>query len=123
MKSVQRCGAPVSYEKCDQTVTVYRKSGDDYEHFVVHNAFLDFKTTQTVDKTGVSTVNSFLLVIPCDEQIVFKGDKVLLGEGPAITNREEWANWIPAKVDGLSVVRYVDCKYWQGKMCHLEAGG
>ena len=45
-------------------------------------AFLDFKKTQNVDKTGSKEANSFLLVIPCSEQGVFVGDKVLLGSGP-----------------------------------------
>lgn len=123
MISVQQRSAPVSYEKCNQTVTVYHQSGDQYQRRVFENAFLDFKVTQNIDKVGGSTVNSFLLVIPCAEQVVFKGDKVLLGVGGEIATREEWSAFIPAKVSGLSVVRYVDCKYWQGRMCHLEAGG
>ena len=51
------------------------------------------------------------------------GDKVLLGEGPEIATREEWAGFIPAKVPGLVVVKYVDPKYWQGRLIHVEAGG
>lgn len=123
MISVQRPAVPVSYEKCNQTVTVYHRDGEQIQRKVYRNAFYDLKSAQSVAKTGESGQNTFLLVIPCAEQTVFKGDKVLLGEGPEIATREEWAALIPAKVDGLSVVRYVDCKYWQGKMCHLEAGG
>lgn len=123
MISVQQRSVPVSYEKCNQTVTVYHKDGEQYARTVFENAFLDHKVVQSVDKTGSSTANTFLLVIPCAEQVVFQGDKVLLGVGDEINTREEWAAFIPAKVSGLSVVRYVDCKYWQGKMCHLEAGG
>lgn len=123
MISVQRSIAPVSYEKCDQTVTVYHRDGEQIRRKVYRNAFYDLKSAQSVGKVGESGQNTFLLVIPCVEQTVFKGDKVLLGEGAEITTCEEWAALIPAKVDGLSVVRYVDCKYWRGKMCHLEAGG
>ncbi|MBR6793343.1 MAG: hypothetical protein IKM48_03160 [Clostridia bacterium] len=123
MISVQRTSLPVSYEKCDQTVTVYHWDDDHVRRTVFKNAFYDLKTTQTVGKNGEGGQNTFLLVIPCSKKSVFKGDKVLLGEGPEIVTREEWAALIPAKVDGLSVVRYVDCKYWRGKMCHLEAGG
>lgn len=86
-------------------------------------AFLDFKKTQNVDKTGSSESNSFLLVIPCDHQTVYVGDKVLLGTGAEITTREEWAALIPVKVPGLCVVKYVDPKYWRGEMVHIEAGG
>ena len=115
---------PVDYSKCDQTVTVYHWDGkQDYTRTVFRRAFLDFKKTQNTDKTGSREVNSFLLVIPCDSQPVFVGDKVLLGEGPEAATREDWAALIPSKVPGLVVVQYVDPKYWQGKMVHVEAGG
>lgn len=122
MLSVQR-RAPVDYSKCNQTVTVYHKDGEMYTRTVIKRAFLDFRKTQNVDKTGSREVSSFLLVIPCAVQGVFVGDKVLLGEGPEVSTREEWAALIPAKVPGLVVVQYVDPKYWRGKMVHLEAGG
>ena len=122
MLSVQR-RAPVDYSKCDQTVTVYHKDGEAYTRTVIDRAFLDFKKTQNVDKTGSREVNSFLLVIPCASQPVFVGDKVLLGEGPEVSTREAWAALIPSKVPGLVIVQYVDPKYWQGKLVHVEAGG
>lgn len=114
---------PVDYSKCDQTVTVYHREGETYTQTVYDRAFLDFKKTQNVDKTGRKEVNSFLLVIPCDSQPVFVGDKVLLGEGPEVSTREDWAALIPSKVPGLVMVQYVDPKYWQGRMVHVEAGG
>ena len=116
--------SPVDYSKCNQTVTVYNWDGKTaYTRQVIHNAFLDYKKTQNVDKTGSKEANSFLLVIPCSEQGVFVGDKVILGAGPDITTREEWAAFVPSKVPGLAVVSYVDPKYWQGRMVHVEAGG
>lgn len=116
--------APINYDLlCQQTVTVYRKEGDGYTRRVYPKAFLDFKKTQSVDKTGSKEANSFLLVIPGPSQAVFVGDKVLLGEGPEITTREEWASFIPTKVKGLVVVDYVDSKYWNGQLVHTEAGG
>lgn len=118
-----RYHCPVNYQLCNQTVTVYHKDGDKYLRTVYNRAFLDFKKTQNVDKIGTHEVNSFLLVIPCDSQIIYPKDKVLLGTGPAITTREEWAAFIPAKVPGLVVVEYVDPKYWRGQMVHVEAGG
>lgn len=118
-----RYHCPVNYQLCNQTVTVYHKDGDKYLRTVYNRAFLDFKKTQNVDKIGTHEVNSFLLVIPCDHQIVYPKDKVLLGTGHAITTREEWAAFIPAKVPGLVVVEYVDPKYWRGQMVHVEAGG
>lgn len=114
---------PVDYRLCNQTVTVYHKDGDEYTRTVHKNAFLDFRKTQTVDKTGSRESNSFLLVIPGASQAVFVGDKVQLGEGPEITTREAWTAHIPAKVPGLVVVSYADPKFWNGRIVHTEAGG
>ena len=123
MLALKRRECPVSYDLCTQTVTVYHQDGDSYSRKVFHNAFLDFKKTQNVEKTGSSETNSFLLVIPGDTVPVAVGDKVLLGEGAEITTRAAWAALIPVKVPGLVVVRYVDPKYWNGVLVHTEAGG
>lgn len=114
---------PVDYRMCKQTVTVYHKDGDTITRKVHDRAFLDFMKTQTVDKTGSKEASSFLLVIPCDAQAVFVGDKVVMGEGPEVSTREAWAAFIPAKVPGLVVVSYVDPKYWGTQLVHVEAGG
>lgn len=115
---------PVDYSLCNQTVTVYHWDGKTaFTRTVINNAFLDFKKTQNVDKTGSKEANSFLLVVPCATQGVFVGDKVLLGMGKECATREEWAAMVPSKVPGLVVVSYADPKYWNGKMVHVEAGG
>ena len=114
---------PVDYRMCSQTVTVYHRDGDTYTRTVHNRAYLDFRKNQTVDKTGSKESNAFLLVIPCEKQAIFVGDKVMLGEGPEISTREDWAAFIPAKVPGLVVVSYVDPKYWGTQMVHVEAGG
>ncbi|NLU24144.1 MAG: hypothetical protein GXW99_05390 [Clostridiales bacterium] len=115
---------PVDYSMCNQTVTVYHWDGKTaYTRTVYRNAFLDFKKTQNVDKTGSKEANSFLLVIPCAVQGVFVGDKVLLGEGAECATREAWAALVPSTTPGLVVAKYVDPKYWRGAMCHMEAGG
>lgn len=123
MLNIKRRACPVDYRLCNQTVTVYRKDGDTYARTVYEQAFLDFKKTQSVDKTGSKEANSFLLVIPGDTQAVFVGDKVMMGAGPEITTRDEWASFIPSKVPGLVVVSYADPKYWNGQIIHTEAGG
>ena len=76
-----------------------------------------------MDKTGSRDSNSFLLVIPGNTQAVFVGDKVLMGEGPEVSTREQWAAFIPANVPGLCVVKYADPKYWGTQFVHVEAGG
>lgn len=124
MLSVRKSPCPLDYSLCNQTVTVYHQNAPgDYTRTEYKNAFLDFKKTQNVDKTGSRESNTFLLVIPCASQCVFVGDKVVLGSGPEIASAGDWAAFIPAKVPGCVVVSYVDLKYWRGEMCHVEAGG
>lgn len=117
----RRC--PVDYRLCNQTVTVYHPQDGKYNRTVYDRAFLDFKKTQTVDKTGSKEANSFLLVIPGAAQAVFVGDKVLLGIGPEIADSKAWAAFNPKEVTGLVVVSYADPKYWNGQIVHTEAGG
>lgn len=119
-----RNSSPIDYSKlCNQTVTIYHKDGDKFTQSTHHNAFLDFRKNQTVDRTGSKESNSFLLVLPGAVQTVFVGDKVLLGNGPKIATQEAWRDFIPVKVPGLVVVDYVDPKYWNGQLVHTEAGG
>jgi len=119
----RRNTCPVDYRLCDQTVTVYHKDGEQYTKKVYTNAYLDERKNLTVDKTGSRESNSFLLIVPGSVQAVFVGDKVLRGVGPVIADSKAWAAFIPSKVQGLVVVDYVDCKYWQGQIVHTEAGG
>lgn len=119
---------PLDYNRlCKQTVTIYRKQdageGTEYLRMVIRRAFLDYKKTQSVDKTGSKDANSFILVVPGGPQAVFVGDKVYDGIGPEIADREAWASFIPTKVPGLVVVSYADPKKWNGQIVHTEAGG
>lgn len=120
---MRKSTCPVDYRLCKQTVTVYHKEGEIFSRTIHKKAFLDFRKNQTVDKTGSREANAFLLVIPCETQAVFVGDKVLLGEGPEVTTQKEWAALIPVTTPGLCVVKYVDLKYWGTQMVHVEAGG
>lgn len=116
---------PVDYRLCNQTVTIYHWDGKDTftRKVIKKGAFLDFKKTQNVDKTGSNEANTFLLVIPGSTVPVAVGDKVLHGKGPEIATRDAWAGFIPVKVPGLVVVKWVDPKYWHGSVVHIEAGG
>lgn len=118
-----RNSSPVRYGLCNQTVAVYRREGDAVTRTVYKNAFFDPQKTRNTGKTGSTETTSFLLVIPASEIILKPGDKVFPGEGPQIATREEWATLIPAATPGLAVVRYVDGKYWRGRLVHVEAGG
>ncbi len=125
MVRIKRRESPVDYRLCNQTVTLYHWDGAGAvtRRVIEKGAFLDFKKVQDVSKTGSREVNGFLLVIPCSENPVAVGDKVLLGEGPEEIGRTEWAGFIPSRVPGLVVVKYVDPKYWRGRLVHVEAGG
>lgn len=114
---------PASYELCNQTVTIYHTDGQTYSRTVRHDAFLDQKKVQSVDKTGSREASSFLLVLPGATVPVSVGDKVVPGEGPACNSREDWVALIPTKVPGLVVVQYVDVKRFGGEIVHTEAGG
>lgn len=113
------------YRLCTQTVTVYHEENGDVARREFSKAYLDFKKTETTEKTGQQEANGFLLVIPGPEQAVYVGDKVYLGKGPNVPDdiQKWWRTFIPAKVPGLVVVKYVDCKYFGGAMVHTEAGG
>lgn len=125
MVRLKRRASPVDYRLCNQTVTIYRwdKNETVTRQVIEKGAFLDFKKIQGIGKTGSTEVNSFLLVIPCSESPVAADDKVLLGDGPEITTTDEWRKLVPAVVPGLVVVKWVDPKYWKGRMVHVEAGG
>lgn len=117
--------APLNYALCNQTVTVYRASLDgefSCTKTVYYNAFLDFKKVVSVNKTGSKEANSFLLVIRGNADLKPK-DKVLLGVGEDIPNREEWARFIPSNRADLVVIETVDPKYYNGEICHVEAMG
>lgn len=122
---VRKTSCPINYDiLCNQTVTVYRRTDTEISRTVYEKAFFDFKKTVSVDKLGTDHSTSFLLVIPGSKQAVYPGDKVLLGTGPEITSGDYWfKKFIPAKVDGLAVVKYADPKYWNGQLVHTEAGG
>ena len=115
---------PLSYALCNQTVTVYHqdKENKKVSRTVYHNAFLDFKKTENVDKTGKTEANSFLLIIPGSTQKVFVGDKVVLGECANIAYAD-WSKYVSTNTPGLVVVKYADPKYWNNRIVHTEAGG
>ena len=119
---LSRKRSPLTYRQCRQTVTVYHREGDTVQRTVFRRAFLDYKKTQNVDKTGRREANSFLLVLPTDTPVIAVGDRVLPGEGPEVT-AAEWGAFIPAMVPGLLVAQYVDDKYYGAQMVHQEAGG
>ena len=114
------------YSLCRDVVTVYHEEGGEVTRTVFPRAFLDSRKTENVDRTGSSEANGFLLVIPGDVQACRVGDKVMRGEGPDVPEADApawWRKFVPVRVDGLVVVKYVDVKRWNGAVVHTEAGG
>ena len=54
------------YDLCRQTVTVYHACYNPFRvtRCVIHGAYFERKTVQTVDKSGGKSCDEFLLVIP-----------------------------------------------------------
>lgn len=114
------------YDLCQDTVAVYHYDDGAVVKTVYGRAYLDFKKTENVERTGSSEVNGFLLVIPGDSQACHVGDKVMLGNGVDVPPDDVsawWRSFIPSKVDGLVVVKTVDVKRFGGHIVHTEAGG
>lgn len=113
----------LDFSMCNQKVSVFHREPDGQITKTVHErAFLDQKKVRSVDKTGSKDALSFLLVIPGDAK-VFVGDKVVLGDEVEAETDKDWVSLIPAKVSGLCVVSYVDTKFYNGVVSHVEAGG
>lgn len=114
------------YNLCSDTVAVYHYEDGTVEKTVYERAYLDFKKTENIERTGSTEVNGFLLVIPGDAQTVYVGDKVMLGQGADVPQTDVsawWRTFIPSKVEGLVVVKTVDVKRFGGHIVHTEAGG
>lgn len=114
------------YDLCNDTVSVYHYENDAVTKTVFGRAYLDSKKTENVERTGSTEASGFLLVIPGGEQACAVGDKAMLGDGPDAPSEGAaawWRSFIPSKVDGLVVVKYVDVKRFGGEIVHTEAGG
>ena len=105
---------PVDYSLCDQSVTVYRREGEEILRQVVENCYLQAEHSQTTDEYGQQRQYRFLLIVPGREQVVFPGDRVTWGIGSKVTAWQE-------TVDMLQI-EYAENFYWQGEFCHTEAG-
>ncbi len=112
---------PLDYSLCDQTVTLYRKQGDSVLRQVVEGCLFRFQDSRTVDAMGCRQDRPFLLVMPGAPQRVFPGDRVMAGLGPEVT-AQMWRDFIPVKVPGLGEVSYAAPYFWEGSICHVEAG-
>lgn len=121
-----RPGGP-DYRLCDQTVTLYRASFGQGGAFscrkwVLPRAFLDITATEKLNAGEYRQERSFLLVVPLGEgmELPSPGDRVLRGEGEAVTSPAQW----DALCEGGAVtLEWVRQCFWGTEPCHVEAGG
>ena len=112
---------PLDYSLCNQTVTIYRRQGERVLRQVAEGCYYVWQEEQLLDEEGCRRETTCLLVMPGNRQQVFIGDRVLVGVGPEVGPRD-WAAFIPVHVAGLAEIGYVKPYYWDGELCHVEAG-
>ena len=112
---ILRKGSQPDYRLCNQTVTVYHREGLTRQVF--EKAFYEY-TRQRARSAGVDThEEDFLLVIPGNEQMLFPGDRVVLGVGPEIRS---WGELNRQNFPTLSEIGQVRCRFFGGRMVHCE---
>lgn len=112
----------MEYPLCDQRVSIYRKTPDGIQRQVVDGCFYNWQLSRKLAAGLDRRERSFLLVIPGGKAQIAVGDRVLEGTGPEAKD-VDWCRFVPGAVAGLSQVAYVKPWYYEGKLCHMEAGG
>ena len=107
---------PLDYSLCDQTVTLYRKSGETVTRKVIPNAYLSKKVSTPNEGYGKSKEKTFLLIIPEDFDLQ-PGDRVFRGIGPEEVN---WQTFVSAYIEALYEVGRVKKQLWEGEVTHVE---
>lgn len=109
---------PLDYSLCNQTVTVYRKTGEAITRKVAGNCHLSCQWDAPTESYGKSRVKKFLLIIPGNFPLQ-PGDRIYAGIGPV---QVDWDSFIPAVVPELFEVSFAKPCFWEGKIAHWEAG-
>ena len=108
----------MDYSLCDETVTVYRKTEGGILRWVKERARLIRQTSDTTENFGKSRLKKFLLIIPGDCPLS-PGDRVYAGIGP---EQVDLKTFVPAAVPALFEAGFVKPCFWEGSICHWEAG-
>ena len=128
------------YDLCRQTVTVYHACYNPFRvtRCVIHGAYFERKTVQTVDKSGGKSCDEFLLVITNKNArrvapdlfngipgvyVLECGDRIVEGVGEEITTREQWGSFVPANRPGVVTADWVRDMGCRNVLYHVEAGG
>lgn len=116
------------YSLCNQTITLYHvvQIGKDrhYHRTVIQGVYFQNCKNYIVNKTGLTSGNSFLCIIPNrgEKLAISPLDRIVLGECERefVPNDTTWASFQP---DSMVVVRNVDEKYYRNALVHWEVGG
>jgi len=104
---------------CRQTVTVYRKTGEEISRKVARECYLSASISAPTESYGKSMEKKFLLIIPGDEVPLQPGDRIFAGIGPETV---DWQAFVPATIRELYEVSFAKPCYWEGELTHWEAG-
>lgn len=111
---------PLDYSLCAQTVTLYRLCDGQVLRQVLPRVFYQWQQRSAVTQFGEQEDRLFILIVP-GAVTLLPGDRIYDGEGPALT-QDQWQGFLPVHVPGLSQIAYVKPCYWEGRLCHTEAG-
>ncbi len=111
----------LDYSLCDQTVTLYHKQANTILRQVVEGCYYTWKEELREEETGLQRQTLCQLILPGEDHRIFVGDRVYGGIGPEI-GIGDWPAFLPVSVTGLSQINYVTPCYWEGAICHIEAG-
>ena len=103
----------MDYPLCNQTVTVYRKVGEEIHRYEYPDCHLQKKVVLVRDDFGTFLKWEFLLIVPDDRQVM-AGDRVVEGRGKVVRSWQE--------LNGAMSVAYAKPYILDGKIVHWEAG-
>ena len=109
---------PFDYSLCNQTVTLYRRENGQVIRKVIFNAYFSGQIAVPTESFGKSKEKKFLLIIPGNREIR-TGDRIYAGTGP---KEVEWQNFVPALEPALFEASFAKPCFWEGRICHWEAG-
>ena len=111
--------SPFDYSLCQQTVTVYRKNGEEISRKVADNCYFSASVSTPTESCGKSRSKKFLLIIPGADVPLQPGDRIFAGTGPETV---DWRAFVPAAIPALFEAAFAKPCYWDGAVTHWEAG-
>ena len=103
----------MDYPLCNQTVTIYRKVGEEVHRYVYTDCHFQKKAVVVRDHFGTFLKWQFLLIVPGDRQVMV-GDRVVSGLGK---NKMPWQ-----ELQSSPTVGYAKPYMLDGRIVHWEAG-